>query len=572
MVSFLAFVAPFLVAASGSFVAEPNAYDIGTFDGRIVAFGDLNGDKSTDVVLAKGSHLNVALWSRSTNAFALENPIDAQDAIETIRGVELADFDGDDRLDALAFGNDQSVVLWGAPPAADAIFDDERTPIDACRSNESLVIDWNGDLLPDIRTTSCSTGKPIVLASNPNRTFTRLVADETTIDVASSSFVDLNGDCVADFWSSTYNRARARNVFVVRVRGASAWQQANRFEIPSDRAVVSPSFADVNADGSIDVVVVVNGSTVVAYLNRPQSSTDCVAIDDFGSAFRRHWIVLEADFSFSPWIRVGDVNLDAYPDLLVVRDRKAVLLINTESSSSSKDRTFEMYKGAPLGVDGSAEDALFFDLEDDGIMDILVVIAEGETRTTIPILNQLYSDSEFLRVTVLSGYCPETSDSCDGTGSSQFAVPQIGALIKFSTTGPQGGRLVSAAAHSSVSGSYACGLPYVVFGLSLTSNFVEKLSVGIPYVNGSKLPLSRTWKSIIPNSHLYILSKPGGKPSEWRNVLYLTPSNKVWYTLAVFAGTCLFFGITVGLLHWREKRQDEREKRQEAHKFHFDAM
>lgn len=43
-------------------------------------------------------------------------------------------------------------------------------------------------------------------------------------------------------------------------------------------------------------------------------------------------------------------------------------------------------------------------------------------------------------------------------------------------------------------------------------------------------------------------------------------------TAGALVGTCLFVAAIIGILHRREMQQDKREKQQDAHKFHFDAM
>ncbi|KAK3528341.1 hypothetical protein QTP86_033194 [Hemibagrus guttatus] len=58
----------------------------------------------------------------------------------------------------------------------------------------------------------------------------------------------------------------------------------------------------------------------------------------------------------------------------------------------------------------------------------------------------------------------------------------------------------------------------------------------------------------------------------WSAKLYLTPSNIVLLTAVALIGVCVFILIIIGVLHWQEKKADDREKRQEAHRFHFDAM
>ncbi|KAG9474832.1 hypothetical protein GDO78_003346, partial [Eleutherodactylus coqui] len=68
---------------------------------------------------------------------------------------------------------------------------------------------------------------------------------------------------------------------------------------------------------------------------------------------------------------------------------------------------------------------------------------------------------------------------------------------------------------------------------------------------------------------LVILRNTSGS---WSAKLYLTPSNIVLLTAIALIGVCVFILAIIGILHWQEKKADDREKRQEAHRFHFDAM
>ncbi|KAK5874504.1 hypothetical protein PBY51_019443 [Eleginops maclovinus] len=82
----------------------------------------------------------------------------------------------------------------------------------------------------------------------------------------------------------------------------------------------------------------------------------------------------------------------------------------------------------------------------------------------------------------------------------------------------------------------------------------------------------KEWTAIIPNSQLIVIPFPQNQPSSWSAKLYLTPSNSVLLTAIALIGVCVFILVIIGILHWKEKKADDREKRQEAHRFHFDAM
>ena len=57
-------------------------------------------------------------------------------------------------------------------------------------------------------------------------------------------------------------------------------------------------------------------------------------------------------------------------------------------------------------------------------------------------------------------------------------------------------------------------LPYSIFGLGSTPNFVEELKVGLlaPTVNNEIKGLIKEWHQIIPNSQLVINPNPRNQP------------------------------------------------------------
>lgn len=124
----------------------------------------------------------------------------------------------------------------------------------------------------------------------------------------------------------------------------------------------------------------------------------------------------------------------------------------------------------------------------------------------------------------------------------------------------------------SQSAHLALQLPYNVLGLGRSANFLDHLFVGIPRPPGEKSIRKQEWTAIIPNSQLIVIPYPHNVPRSWSAKLYLTPSNIVLLTAVALIGVCIFILAIIAILHWQEKKADDREKRQEAHRFHFDAM
>lgn len=140
-----------------------------------------------------------------------------------------------------------------------------------------------------------------------------------------------------------------------------------------------------------------------------------------------------------------------------------------------------------------------------------------------------------------------------------------GPRIEFATTTQDGDSQHGTAAQIPQSGHFSMQLPYTIFGLGRTPNFVDALTVGLVNV-------SRTWKQLIPNSQMIVVPRPIDSPSSWKNQLFVTPSKLIVKSVIALSGICLVIMMIIIALYVKEKREDNVERLQEAHRFHFDAM
>ncbi|XP_035538102.1 T-cell immunomodulatory protein-like [Morone saxatilis] len=178
------------------------------------------------------------------------------------------------------------------------------------------------------------------------------------------------------------------------------------------------------------------------------------------------------------------------------------------------------------------------------------------------------SNSLHLSSSVLSGLC---SNDCP-EDVKPFGVNQPGPYVMYTTVDSNGYLKNASAGQLSQSAHFSLQLPYTVLGLGRSANFLDHLFVGIPRKPGETDIRKQEWTAIIPNSQLIVIPFPHNKPRSWSAKLYLTPSNSVLLTAIALIGVCVFILVIIGILHWQEKKADDREKRQEAHRFHFDAM
>lgn len=135
---------------------------------------------------------------------------------------------------------------------------------------------------------------------------------------------------------------------------------------------------------------------------------------------------------------------------------------------------------------------------------------------------------------------------CNFTGTN-LPGPKIG----YNTWSQEGNYRTGVCAQLPQSAYYALQLPYSIFGLDRTPNFVDTLTVGL-------LGFSKSWTQIIPNSQIVLIPAPPSDPSQWRAQLFVTPSKVILKSVFVLTAIIIVIIGCVLYLHWKERndRQD----------------
>jgi len=276
-------------------------------------------------------------------------------------------------------------------------------------------------------------------------------------------------------------------------------------------------------------------------------------------------------------LRVGDYNLDGFPDLIgVMRDLRGgsilksrpvifenVACVPTKESKCTFPRTFNANFNV-LGQYVNSTLATFFDIHEDGLIDVLVVRKKTEDRTKgsdsskyelRAFQNSPDYDSNFIKVMVLTGKkCPTCPMSRIPYGN---LIP--GPVISYKTKIQSGEVQTAIAAQNYRSSHLVMDLPYTIFGIGHSPNFVETLKIEMSENR------SHEWPQIIPNSQIIVI--PSGDPRQWKAKLFLTPSDAVKQTFGVLVGILLGVLLIVAALQFKEYREDRRDRMQEAHRF-----
>uniref|UniRef100_A0A8C0BS87 Integrin alpha FG-GAP repeat containing 1 n=1 Tax=Buteo japonicus TaxID=224669 RepID=A0A8C0BS87_9AVES len=490
----------------------------------------------------------------------------------TITSVVPGDYDGDSQMDVLLttqaqnHGKDELSVFifWGHNQTLDL---NHKTMLNKTFLDEPLVMDFNGDLIPDIFGVTSDSSKPQILLGGNLSWHAALETQSKMYIPHSHAFIDLNNDFTA-----------GNSVFY-------------HLCPPSGVKVVGQSvFADFDGDGRSEHLLPVCEDTTcqksAIYVTKLGLDQWIPVLQDFRNKDTLWGFVpyqndkSSTEISFPITLHIGDYNMDGYPDALAIlkntsgSNQQAFLLENVPCNNVSCKSVRRMFKVfwelSDLNQIKDAVVATFFDIYEDGILDI-IVLSKGYSNKDFAIhtlKNNFEADAYFVKVIVLSGLC---SNDCPRK-ITPFGVNQPGPYIMYTTVDANGYLKNGSAGQLSQSAHFALQLPYNVLGLGRSANFLDHLYVGIPRPLGEKSVRKQEWTAIIPNSQLIVIPYPHNVPRSWSAKLYLTPSNIVLLTAIALIGVCVFILAIIGILHWQEKKADDREKRQEAHRFHFDAM
>lgn len=283
-------------------------------------------------------------------------------------------------------------------------------------------------------------------------------------------------------------------------------------------------------------------------------------------------------------VRSGDYTQNGYPDLLIVmtggkKDTTYPYFITNVPCSSDPGkpvpldcdgfgRTFQLGI-QPVASCSRVTAAAFFDLKEDGSLDVLFdcvneTLGAGGRHSVQFAASKSDQDSTFLKVEAYTAACGASCpNDKEGTGIS---LP--GATFLYRMQDTDGSDISATSTQQSRTSHRSLQLPYALFGLGRTPNFVDKLTLGVPQWPAS----TQSWPQMVPNSRMYVIPYPAKDPSHWVGRLYVTPNRLVLMSVAALGGVCLLIGMTVVVLHCCEMRQDKKERDVMKKRFHFDAM
>uniref|UniRef100_A0A1I8NPN0 T-cell immunomodulatory protein TIP C2 domain-containing protein n=1 Tax=Stomoxys calcitrans TaxID=35570 RepID=A0A1I8NPN0_STOCA len=569
-------------------------------EGIVAAFGDFNSDELTDVFMLKDrQQILQILYGADTDPLLRSGPYCHYTDYKIV-SVIPGDFDGDALMDVLVaikpLTSSDNVyriyIHWGGPEGLNCTSEKEEPLLKT--KGEPLALDFNRDMVIDLyglnefgeRTFwifQKSRVPPQVRHQANPPTGENSVVPSMRIPNA-NAYLDMNGDFVAD-------------LFVQTDKFYEVWYGCTEdpmedfiFNHTIDNSIVGSDynlgqavFADFELEGVENIILPVcfhkdcSNSTILVHDGRN--------FRDIHVNFKDPQAVM---WSFVPPIeedaylktitaRSGDFNMDGYPDLIMTlqtltgpKRMQTFLLENIPCSMCNPPlkRTFEVKWNALNPMGNNTVAGAFYDFYQDGVLDVILIEKTNKGYRPLAFRNTLDYDANFVKVIVLTGLINKKNPTLHtplGRKKRTYGTNLPGPRITYFTTTQEGDLQRGSSVQLPQSSYFALQLPYTIFGLGRTPNFVDSLTVGLGH-------MSRNWTQLIPNSQIIVVPKPVDDPQRWKAQLFVTPSKLIVMSVVALGGTCLVIVLIILVLYIKEKREDKQEKLQEAHRFHFDAM
>lgn len=564
-------------------------------DGVISAFGDFNSDELTDVFITSnnGKTLEILLGADVEPLLRRSSNTKCDFKHLQITSIVPGDFDGDAYMDLLITTRtkDKAILAiyinWGGSDSLNCT-DETTMPLIRMRG-EPVALDYNRDMIIDLFGYSEDKNRTFWIFDKERKAPTPIQMEvphrkDTELSIPHAhAYLDLNNDFNADLFVSTKS-------------GFEIWYGLEREGFNYSHTIDLPSqingniigqsiFLDVELNGNIAQIIPIcldrdcGTSKILAFVNGQYQDLQV----NFKDESNQQWKFIPPEhkkdliYQNTITLRGGDFNLDGYPDLLVTLTPQSdyhpqtFLMENVACSHCEQlTRTFQIRWRAFAPFTNGTVVGAFYDFYQDGILDVIFVEKQSNNNQSKPLAfrNTLDYDANFVKVIVLTGltnsHAP-TKLTPLGRKKRTYGTNLPGPRIAYYTTKPDGDNQESTSVQIPQSAYFSLHLPYTIFGLGRTPNFVDSLTVGLSNRN-------RTWTQLIPNSQMVVVPWPSDEPSRWKAQLFVTPSKLIWMSVLSLGATCAVITLIILVLHIKEKREDKLEKLQETERFHFDAM
>uniref|UniRef100_A0A915AJ19 T-cell immunomodulatory protein n=1 Tax=Parascaris univalens TaxID=6257 RepID=A0A915AJ19_PARUN len=569
--------------------------------GGICAYGDMDRDLNTDLIVQHGHLLKIYLQGENGEFTESQQKINVGSQKVFC---SVGDFNGDSVPDILVSKKKPSGIFGGLFSSAEQGFEvtahvfvyNAYKPhvFNETFADQLSVMDVNGDGSSDVigflsnGTFFCRLGSAtseFFPCENSFRNF-----NAKPYDSFLHAFVDVTGDLSAEVIFGTEDDSGHLKL--------QAWERISNEEwrynpsligdlpIESGKYYGAALFADFDADGLVDI-------GIPWCADKSCAKVDAIKMWNGRVALWQHFSVTGLEGSElvsnkdegNVVFRVGDFSLDGYPDLIALireKTQNPMILENVPCTDciSNASRKFELRTSPrliqPSDVSlGQIQIASFFDLKEDGTLDVLLEYKDADQNTAIDFIRcEDKGDTTFLKVQVFSNACEQ------GCGSEKLKIGSgiawHGACVMFNMSDSWGHEQKGTQCQMPQTTHRALHTPFALFGLGRSPNFVDYVHIGsarMPEEGGLVHDGNQHYdlKQIVPNSRVIVVP-PKGDGRRWQSRLYLTPSQLIIQSLLVLVSVCAILLCVVAILHFRERRADKYERQLQSHRFHFDAM
>ncbi|SIO73468.1 T-cell immunomodulatory protein homolog [Babesia microti strain RI] len=298
----------------------------------------------------------------------------------------------------------------------------------------------------------------------------------------------------------------------------------------------------------------------------------------------------------------GDFDLDGYPDLAFIASNVTSpepSIVVYKNMLFDKDSRFVLVKSIPIENSKYDYRLSFFDVFEDGDLNVILFGLPNEEQLGNNIFVKANEDES-----------PKDGENCEEKKdkkeydmskydikylpfeSYKWNVKEFGLFLKASSIGPlshihfqddinfetnihgpvfvitvsdiYGEKAPRQAIQRPLSGYLPLQLPYVIFGLGNTNNYVEEFYLGMPSASHDYKDM---WISIIPNCFVIAVTFPLDIPSKWNLKLSINPSKKFMPILFTNLACLGIIGLFIIVFHAKEKREDSEQEKGFKQKF-----
>lgn len=404
----------------------------GNLDDAIpAAYGDFNSDELTDVFVLRKEFttIDILLGSDVGDQLLHQANLKCFYPNKKITSVVPGDYDGDAFMDVMFTvkldGDEVGVyVNYGGSNHINCTANETEPIIKMI--GEPLALDYDDDMVIDLFGMN-KDGMRTFWIFGKDRGSPRSIqmSDKSYPKLSlphSHSFLDLNGDFLADLFVTTQDNHAEIWLATDEPSKHFEYNRTIPYIVGGPKKLYGQSmFIDIELNGNLNQLLPVCNDEYC------KNSTICVQT---GEHFHDLNINFNQDDDKTQWgflvpepngefykraitLRSGDFNNDGYPDLLVTLQKNNGKIIQTFLMENVKDvnakpsdtfkRTFAVRWNALMPFGENTVMGSFYDFYQDGILDVILVQKNGDKYKPVAFGNTLDYDANFVKVIVLTG-------------------------------------------------------------------------------------------------------------------------------------------------------------------------